>query len=105
MPMNKTGATCVAALAAILCTRAAFGGDAVVHAGTLIDGLGGAPRHDVSILIHDDKITSVENGFRNPAGAEVIDLSKATVLPGFIDCHVYILGIAAEPHESIPSTR
>jgi imidazolonepropionase-like amidohydrolase len=88
--MNKTAAALVSALTTVFCAPAAFAGDAVVHAGTLIDGSGGAPRHQVSILIHDDKITSVEDGFRNPAGAEVIDLSKATVLPGFIDCHVHI---------------
>jgi len=64
--------------------------DIVVHAGTLIDGSGGAPRHDVSILIHDDRITAVEPGFKTLAGAEVVDLSKATVLPGFIDCHVHV---------------
>jgi imidazolonepropionase-like amidohydrolase len=88
--MNKTAAALVSALTTAFCAPAAFAGDAVVHAGTLIDGSGGAPRHQVSILIHDDKIASVEDGFRNPAGAEVIDLSKATVLPGFIDCHVHI---------------
>jgi len=64
--------------------------DLVIHAGTLIDGVDAAPRHQVSILIHDDKIVSVEPGFTAPAGAEVIDLSSQTVLPGFIDCHVHI---------------
>src|SRR5262249_4292951 len=44
----------------------------------------------VSILIHDDKITGVEPGFVSPAGAEVIDLSTSTVMPGFIDCHIHI---------------
>jgi imidazolonepropionase-like amidohydrolase len=64
--------------------------DVVVHAGTLIDGSGGAPQHEMSILIHDDRIVAVESGFKTPAGADVIDLSKATVLPGFIDCHVHV---------------
>ena len=64
--------------------------DLVIHAGTLIDGVDAATRHQVSILIHDDKIVSVEPGFTAPAGAEVIDLSSQTVLPGFIDCHVHI---------------
>ena len=44
----------------------------------------------MSILVRDDKIVSVEPGFQTPAGAEVIDLSTATVLPGFIDCHVHV---------------
>lgn len=64
--------------------------DLVIHAGTLIDGVGDIPRQQVSILVHDDKILSVETGFVSPAGAEIIDLSSATVMPGFIDCHVHI---------------
>ena len=64
--------------------------DIVVHAGTLLDGISGVPRHHVSILIHDDRITGVHDGFVMPAGSEVIDLSAETVMPGFIDCHVHI---------------
>jgi imidazolonepropionase-like amidohydrolase len=64
--------------------------DLVIHAGTLIDGVADTPRQQVSILIHDDKIQSVESGYVSPAGAEIIDLSNATVMPGFIDCHVHI---------------
>jgi imidazolonepropionase-like amidohydrolase len=64
--------------------------DIVIHAGTLLDSLAEAPRHQVSILIRDDKILSVESGFATPAGAQIIDLSNATVMPGFIDCHVHI---------------
>ena len=61
--------------------------DVVIHAGRLIDGVGKTARTQVSILVHDDRITSVEPGFVTPKGAEVIDLSAATVLPGLIDCH------------------
>jgi imidazolonepropionase-like amidohydrolase len=69
---------------------AAGANDIVIHAGTLLDGLGDAPRHDVSILVRDDKILSVQPGFLSPSGSEVIDLSKSTLMPGFIDCHVHI---------------
>jgi len=68
----------------------AVGKDLVVHAGTLLDGVGDPPRRQVSILIRDDRVISVEAGFLTPPGAEVIDLSAATVMPGFIDCHVHI---------------
>jgi imidazolonepropionase-like amidohydrolase len=64
--------------------------DTVIHAGALIDGISAVPRQKVSITIHDDRITAVEDGFKTPAGAQVIDLSTATVLPGFIDCHVHV---------------
>lgn len=64
--------------------------DIVIHAGRLIDGVGKTPRTQVSILIHDDRITSVEPGYVTPAGAEIIDLTKGTVLPGLIDAHDHI---------------
>ena len=67
-----------------------FAKDIVIHAGRLIDGSGSAPRTQVSILIKDDKITGVQAGFVNVSGAEVIDLSKATVLPGLIDAHKHV---------------
>jgi imidazolonepropionase-like amidohydrolase len=84
--------TCGVTLALLLSSGAAFAGDVVVHAGRLIDGVDKAPRSNVSILIHDDRIVKVEDGFSSPAGAEVIDLSHATVLPGLIDCHVHLSG-------------
>lgn len=79
-------------LAAALCSLSgqALARDLVVHAGRLIDGVSAAPRENVSILIKDDRITEVRNGFVSPEGAEVIDLSSATVLPGFIDTHDHI---------------
>jgi imidazolonepropionase-like amidohydrolase len=77
---------CLAAVAA----SGAWARDFVIHAGTLIDGVSETPRRQMSILVHDDKIVSIESGFHSPAGAEVIDLSTETVLPGFIDCHVHV---------------
>src|ERR1700760_1690155 len=80
----------VAAGVFTLAAQSALGADLVIHAGTLIDGISPTPRQNVSITIHDDKITAVEKGFTTPPGARVIDLSTATVLPGFIDCHVHV---------------
>ena len=64
--------------------------DLAIHAGALIDGVSAQPARQVTILVKDDKITGVEPGFVAPAGAEVIDLSTATLMPGFIDCHIHI---------------
>lgn len=82
----------VASLGAIAATTAlsAQARDVVVHAGTLIDGVSTTPRSRVSILIKDDRIVDVAQGFVTPANTEVIDLSTATVLPGFIETHDHI---------------
>ncbi len=64
---------------------AAPGREMVIHAGTLIDGVSAMPRREMSILIRDDRIVGVEPGYVAPAGMEVVDLSKSTVMPGFID--------------------
>ncbi len=82
--------TLAATFAALCIGQSAMAKDVVIHAGHLLDGESKTERAQVSILIHDDRITAVQNGFVSPAGADVIDLSNATVLPGLIDCHDHI---------------
>ena len=62
-----------------------------IRAGRLIDGKGGAPLANALIVIEGDRIVSVSAGGTPPPGAEVIDLSASTVLPGLIDTHTHIL--------------
>jgi imidazolonepropionase-like amidohydrolase len=62
-----------------------------IRAGRLIDGKSDTPILNAIIVIEGDKIVSVSAGETPPAGAEVIDLSKATVLPGFADVHTHVL--------------
>ncbi|MEX0692661.1 MAG: amidohydrolase family protein [Gemmatimonadales bacterium] len=64
-----------------------------VRAGRLIDGTGAAPATNVVILIRNDRIVEVGPNVRIPRGAETIDLSAYTVLPGFIDAHTHLTGL------------
>src|SRR4029077_7926869 len=43
------------------------------------------------VLIKGDRITDVGGSLAIPAGARVLDLSAATVLPGMIDAHVHVV--------------
>jgi imidazolonepropionase-like amidohydrolase len=62
-----------------------------IRAGRLIDGKSETPILNALILVQGDHIVSVTPGGTPPAGDEIIDLSKATVLPGFADVHTHVL--------------
>ena len=72
-----------------------------IKAGKLIDGRGGAPIANAVILIENDKITAVGQGLVIPRDAQVIDMSRSTVLPGFIDAHTHVTGQPTDYYEDI----
>lgn len=62
-----------------------------IHAGALLDRPGQPPRGPSTIIVRDDKIEEVRDGYAPAeAGAHLIDLSRQFVLPGLIDSHVHI---------------
>jgi imidazolonepropionase-like amidohydrolase len=66
----------------------------LIRAGRLIDGLADAPRSDQGVLVEGDRIVAVGpygEVARRAEGAEPIDLSRMTVLPGLIDNHTHVL--------------
>ena len=63
-----------------------------VRTGRLIDPRAGTVVPGAVVLVENGKVKAVGSGLAIPAGAQVIDLSGMTVLPGLIDCHTHLVG-------------
>jgi imidazolonepropionase-like amidohydrolase len=68
----------------------------VLKAARLFDGKGEATVRDGVVIVEGRKIKAVGSGLAVPAGATVIDLGDATLLPGFIDAHTHLTGEASD---------
>ncbi len=64
----------------------------LIHAGKLLAIPGRAPATNMTIIIEDDRITGVQQGFVEAPDARVIDLRDKFVMPGLMDMHVHLQG-------------
>jgi imidazolonepropionase-like amidohydrolase len=79
----------------------------VLHAARMLDVGGEKIVTPGEVLVKGDRIVAVGAHVDRPAGAEVIDLGDATLMPGLIDVHVHLfLHVGAEDlqtvQESVP---
>src|SRR5215470_7305277 len=73
-----------------------------IKAGKLFDSTTDIYRENVVIVVEGERIKSIAPAGQTqiPPDAKLIDLSKATVLPGLIDCHTH-LGARADRYDPI----
>src|SRR5687768_16109027 len=83
-------------LLALLCALPASAAEApkplVLKAARLFDAKSGKLVTPGVVVVAEGKITAAGSSAPVPAGAEVIELGDATLLPGFIDAHTHITG-------------
>lgn len=67
-----------------------------IKAGLLIDGNGGEPIKNGVVLVEDGKISKIGSASKVPVpnGADLLDASARTVIPGLFDAHCHMLMIS-----------
>ncbi len=65
-------------------------GVTAIRAGRVVDPDAGTAAADQTILVRGGRIVAVGRDVAVPAGARVVDLSRATVLPGLFDAHTHL---------------
>lgn len=73
-----------------------------IKAGRLVDPAAGTSSANQVILVEGAKIKEVGAGVAIPPGAQVVDLSNASVLPGLFDCHSHLCTVLGKPASDSP---
>ncbi len=87
-----------------LCLWAQSERTTVLRCGRLLGVRSGTLQHDQVVVVVGNRIIAVgaASTVATPPGAEVIDLSTATVLPGLIDMHTHLVGDASSYDSAEP---
>ena len=88
--MTRVFSRALTAAAAVCCAAPASAQTMAIRAGRVVDPETGTTTVNQVILVADGKITAVGANVVIPRGATVIDLSRATVLPGLFDAHTHL---------------
>jgi imidazolonepropionase-like amidohydrolase len=80
------------ALLIVLVSSTAFAKPIVLNAARLYDGKSESLQTPGRVVVDGNKIVAVGPAAKVPAGAEVIDLGDATLLPGLMDAHTHVSG-------------
>lgn len=82
----------IISFAALLCSQTPQAQIIAVRAGRLFDSKSGQMLANQVIVIQGERISDVGSAdqVKIPAGAQVIDLSQASVMPGFVDGHTHV---------------
>ena len=83
---------------ALLISLTVFSQKTFIWCGSLIDGISKDVRKNMTIIVENNKIQAIENGFSQPGTSDkLVDLKTRTVTPGWMDMHVHI------EHETSPT--
>ncbi len=74
-----------------------------LRGGTVIDGMGGDPIPDGTVLVVNGRIAAVgpSSSIDLPSDLPVHDVSGTTVMPGLIDGHVHLRSFAGRGHQDV----
>ena len=84
-------------IAALVLSQSNVVAQTVIHAGKLINGHDGQVHNEMTVVVKDGKVDSIEDGYIDPEkfgdadSVMVIELKEHTVMPGLMDMHTHLM--------------